>query len=143
MDAIEESIEEEGSYEMARQKSQEASIKVTQFARPSSPDGALPGGFTFMKPKLPQMDFSRKPVHQTSLPKVQRDLQETSAGMCPELSPVHDAVNNGVKSLHFPPPNGTESAIPANAPQIRKIQDNDLNQEDLVTCPEIFTVRIY
>lgn len=126
---------------MARRESQEESLKVTQFARPPSSHGDSPVGFTFMKAKLPQMDFSRKVV-QTSVATAQGTTGETSPTTPQHFSPLGGNIDAKAIGSHIPILKATQSSVNTNPPTpSNNPQETVLAREDLVVDPEIFTVR--
>lgn len=128
---------------MARRGSQEETITVTQFARPPSSHGDSPVGFTFMKAKLPQMDFSRKLV-QCSVATAQGSTQETPEKTPQNFSPLGGSSDAKVISSHFPLVEGTESSINMNPPPPPvNHQDTVSAREDLVVDPELSNVRSF
>ena len=125
---------------IARRESQEESFKVTQFARPPSSHDDSPVAFTFMKPKLPQMDFSRKPT-QNSVAAAQRTTQETSVNTPQQFSPLNAGGNAKAVSSHFPLLKFTQSSVNTDStPPPVNHQEAVSAREDLVVDPDISNV---
>lgn len=142
MDAIEESFEERDSSGIDGHKSQEESIKVTQFARPQSAHDDSPFGFSFTKAKPPQMDFSRKLIHQKSVSTTQGKMQETPVKMHQGVSPSCETGEIKVTSSHFPPSKGVERSISVDPqPPLGNHHDSVLPRESLVTGSKMPAVR--
>lgn len=93
-----------------------------------------------MKPKFPQMDFSRKPV-QPSVAAAQRTTQETSVITPQQFSPLGAGDNAKAISSHLPLSNATQSPIIRNPPTPPiNHQEAILAREDLVVDPDIANV---
>lgn len=128
---------------MVRRKSQGESVKVTQFARPPSSHGDSPVAFTFMKAKLPQMDFSRKLI-QTSVATAQGATQETSVKTPQSFSPLGGSNDAKVTSSHFPLLTSTESSGTLDPPPPPiNCQEIISAREKLVADPETSEVTVF
>ena len=92
---------------MPRRTDQEEPIKVTQFARPALAYDDEPIGFAFTKAKLPQMDFSRKSIGQTTAAKAQEEVLEAPVQRPAEVPPSRDTNVIKVTTSHILPPRGT------------------------------------
>lgn len=126
---------------MTRRESQEESIKVTQFARPPSSHDNSPLGFTFMKAKLPQMDFSRRLI-QTSVAAAQGMTQGTPVKTPQNFSPLCESSDAKVTSSHFPLLKGTDSSASRDPPPPSSNHQETLStREDLVTSHKKSKVR--
>ena len=143
LDAIEESFEEQDSSGIdGQKKSQEETIKVTQFARPPSAHEDSPFGFSFTKAKPPQMDFSRKLIHQKSVSTTQEKMQETPVKMPHGVSPSRETSEIRVTSSHFLPSKGMEQSISVDPqPLLGDHHDSVLTRESLVTGSKMPAVR--
>ena len=126
---------------MVRRKSQGESVKVTQFARPPSSHGDSPAGFTFMKAKLPQMDFSRKLI-QTSVATAQGATQNPPVETPRNFSPSGGSSDAKVISSHFPLLTSTESSGTLDPPlPPANCQETVSGRENSVADPETSEVR--
>lgn len=67
-------------------QSQQETMKVTQFSRPPSRHEDPFDGFTFTKPKIPQMNFSRKSLETTSISMDPKSPQQLPTAQAIKLS---------------------------------------------------------
>ena len=116
MEVIPEAIEEgedDGPPSLLQAKSQSEPVKITQFARPTIRHEDPIDGFIFMKPKIPQMNFSRKTVQNSSIP-IESDPSQ--------ILPLHQITNTSDSTVSLKLQGDTLSAT---SPQDAMVYTHD------------------